>query len=105
MSKQDRVYQIVNLLHNDDKGYPVLDFLTKLSEQELVSLMLYIGDAQKHKNEKIPLDKTRIFTLEELLGDLIMKIDDAELRRELNKQSQLLLELGNLPKGTLLELI
>ena len=51
------------------------------------------------------LDKARIFSLQETLGNCFMKLDDAELRRELNKQSQLLLELGNLPKGTLLELI
>ena len=107
MSKQDRVYQIVNLLHNDDKGYPVLDFLTKLSEQELVSLILYIGDAQKHKNEKIPLDKTRInvmiVVLQEIYDDNINK--GLSIADELLEQIDILKEWQRLEKGTLLELI
>jgi hypothetical protein len=51
------------------------------------------------------LDKTRIFALQETLGNCYMKIDDQELRRDINRQSMLLTELGKLEKGTLLELI
>jgi hypothetical protein len=51
------------------------------------------------------LDKARIFSLQETLGNCFMKIDDQELRREINRQSRLLEELGKLEEGTLLELI
>jgi len=55
--------------------------------------------------KQIPLDKERMFALEELLGDLIMKEDNIEIRTRLQYQTLLIRELSNLPKGTLLELI
>jgi len=57
----------------------------------------------------IPLDKERIYELEEVIGNVLMGTnlvtDNRELFDNLKKQIELVRILSNLPKGTLLELI